>query len=396
MNLQRLLLPTLMALTLTACSDGGGGDDNAPPVGKDAAVVATRAPDFSSGAISLVDATAPFAARNNLAPTISDILVRSGGDHYFVIERFQADRIKRYSAANPDTPVYTYSTQDAGDSASSNPADLVIASPTKAYLLRYGSGKLWIVNPSAATEAGFKLGEIDLSAYDADGVPEMSAGLIHNGRLYVAMQRLESFASVKNGYVAVIDIATDQEVTTGAGTATLKGIELPVRDPIALGTDPADGSILLLADGGFDGNFTEVYEGGIVRINPADHRTTLLLDDGDDANHPYGQFADLAMVTAGRGYFVGSTGFFGAQTLYRYDPAGGAPVAVTGFSDRQLGAIAVAPSGQLWVSLTADDAPGLAVLDFAGGIETVASVRVDTVLTPLNIDFVTLPPTTTP
>lgn len=388
MKLQRLL-PALLVLTLAACDNGGGND---APVGKDAAVIATRAPDFSSGAVSLAELVAPFAAQNSLNGTTSDIAVRSGGDHYFLIERFMSNRIKRYSAASPTTLVYSYSTQDAGDTVDSNPYDLLTVSPTKAYLLRYGSGKLWIVNPSATTEANFKIGEIDLSAYDADGVPEMSAGLIRNGRLYVAMQRLENFASVKNGYVAVIDVATNQEITTGAGTAPLKGVELPVRNPINLVADPGSNDLLVVADGGFQ-NFAPVYEGGILRLNTGTFATTLLLDDGTEADHPRGQITGLALASATRGYFVGSTGFGNNQTLYRFNPTtAAAPVAVAGLANVGISTVAIAPDGNLWVGRTEDSAPGVNVLGFAGGTETIVKDRIDTVLTPLNIDFVVVPP----
>jgi len=396
MTSHRHLLPALIALLLTACSDDGGGDNdiNPGPTSRSVAVVAARAPDYSSGAISLVDTAAPFAARNNLAPTLSDIVVRSGGDHYFVIERFQADRVKRYAAANPDTPVYSYSTMDAGDSQSSNPYDLLIASATKAYLLRYGSGKLWIVNPSAATEAAFKIGEIDLSAYDVDGVPEMGAGLIKNGRLYIALQRLENFASVKYSYVAVFDVASDQEVTTGGGSDGLKGIELPVRGVSRLVSNPADGSVLAIGDGGYDGNFNPLYEGGVVRIN-ADFSTVLVVDDGSADDHPRGQIVEMTVASGSRGYFIGSTGFFGSQTLYRFDPSGATPpVAVSGYADLRLGPASVDGSGRLWLGLTADAAPGLAVLDFANGAETVVTPRIDTNLTPMNIDFLSIPAAT--
>ena len=223
----RFALALLPAVLLAACSDNDNGGDDVEF--SDAAVIATRTAIYDAGAVALVSAEASYTAQNKLiANKLSDIVVRSGGDHYFLIER-GIGRISRYEGENPASAVYTYSTQLAGEAAGSNPATLVIVNDTKAYLLRYGSGKLWIVNPSASSEAAFKTGEIDLSHYDVDGVPEMISGLIKDGKLYVAMQRLESFAAIKNSYVAVIDTSTDQEVTTGSAAATLKGIELPLR-----------------------------------------------------------------------------------------------------------------------------------------------------------------------
>ncbi len=393
MTYRKLLLPLLLPLTLTACSDNNNGPDI---TFKDVGVVATRAPNFSSGAISLIDQKAPFTAQNNLAATTSDIAVRSGGDHYFLIERFGSNQIKRFEATNPNAPLRTFSTEDANETAQSNPYDIIIASPTKAYVLRYGSGKLWVVDPSATTEAAFKTGEIDLSGYDVDGAPDMSAGLIKDGKLYVAMQRLESFAAVKSGYVAVIDIATDEEITTGAAAAPLKGIELPVRNPGRLVSDPASGKIYVAGDGGYDGSFTALYEGGIASIDPAsNYATTLLLDDGTAGNAPYGQIVGFTAVTGDRGYFVGSTGFGNNQTLYRYNlSVNGTAVAVDGLQDVGLGSLAVDAEGQLWVGRTEASAPGITILGFANGAETVVEALIDTELVPMGIDFVTVEETT--
>lgn len=385
MKLQRLL-PALLVLTLTACDNGGGGNDAL--IGADAAVIATRAPDYGSGAVSIAELGAPFAVQNNLNGTTSDIAVRSGGDHYFLIERFGSNRIKRFSASAPTTQVYSYSTQDAGDTTDSNPYDVIVVSPTKAYVLRYGSGKLWVVNPSATSEAGFKINEIDLSMYDADGVPEMSAALLSNGRLYVAMQRLETFSSVKNGYVAVIDVATDTEIRTGAADATLKGIELPLRNPTGLVAEPGSNNILVVADGGFD-NFSPVYEGGIARINTTSFATTILVDDGNDESHPRGQILSLTLASATRGYFHAGSAFTDNQTLYRFNPStNDEPVAVTGVQNVAIGTIAVAPDGNLWLTRTEAAAPGITVLGFAGGTETTVKDRINTVLIPMNFDFI--------
>jgi hypothetical protein len=381
-----LLLPTLL---LAACGGNGGGhDDGDGSVATNVAVVATRADDYSSGAISLVDTAAPYTTQNQLNATSSDIVVRADGDHYFVLRR-STGQIVRYEAATPTAPTYTYSTNDSGESGS-NPYDLIVASPTKAYLLRYGSSTIWIVDPSATSEANFKTGEIDLSAYDADGVPEMSAGLIKDGRLYVAMQRLQTFAATQSGYVAVIDTSTDEEIDTGRGSGGLKGIELPVNDPVRLASLPDSDDILVLADGGFV-NFATQYNGGVVRIAGDDDAPTLLLDDGDAETHPYGTLLDMAIVTEHRAYLIGSTGYTDtSNSLYRFDPDSDAtvtPTAIADFANLDLGALAVDADGQLWIGRTAKSTPGLTVLGFSNGSETVNQALIDTVLAPINIDF---------
>jgi hypothetical protein len=388
MNIKTYLLIPL-ALTAAACSNDNSS--NGTPV-TNAAVVAGAAPDFSSGAVSLAQTTSPYTAQNNLDATISDIAVRADGDHFFLIRRSGTNQILRYEGATPTKATYTYSTNDTADE-DSNPYDIVVASPTKAYLIRYGSGKLWIVNPSATTEATFKTGEIDLSQYDADGIPEMSAGLIKNGKLYVAMQRLQNFAATQPGYVAVIDTTTDQEISTGAGDAPLKGIKLSVNDPFRLVSIPGNDLVMAAADGGYDGSFTQQYNGGLVSINPDNKYTTAtIVDDGDSTTHPYGFLSDMDLAASDRGYFTAGGGFGSPQTLYRFNPAGGTPVAVNGFQSQSLGPISVEPaSGNLWVGQTSSSAPGLTVIGFQNGAETVLKPLIDTVLNPLNIDFLSLP-----
>ncbi|WP_428310978.1 hypothetical protein [Hydrocarboniphaga sp.] len=377
-----LLLP---ALLLAAC---GGSSFNDDADATDAAVIATRAPDYSAGAVSLVGVDTPYAAQTNVSTsTTSDTFVRSGGDHFFVIKRFGSDQVLRYEARTPSTPTWTYSTQDASDGSNdSNPSDLIIASPTKAYLLRYGSGKLWIVNPSATSEANFKTGEIDLSSYDGDGIPEMTAGLIKDGKLYVLLQRLTNFDATQVGSVVVIDVASN---------AVQRSIDLPVYNPGSLAALPASNKILVIAAGSYGSypDYVTQYNGGLVSLDTSSNTASLVLDDGDGSTHAYGQFLDLAVVASDRAYFIGSTGFGADQTLYRINPSVTpiAPVIVSGFSTKALGSLAVDPAGKLWVGRTDDDAPGVSILGYSGGSETVAAALVDTVLTPINIDFVSVP-----
>jgi hypothetical protein len=158
-------------------------------------VVATVAADYSSGATSVIDvdpAGGPRAVENDLAPTISDILVAAYGSAFYRLERFMRDNVTKFDISAPATPVYQYSVLDDGDTASANPHAMIFLNDQKAYLLLYGKTKAWIVNPNAANEAEFKIGELDLSAYgDADGIPEMDNGIIVDGILYITVQRLD-------------------------------------------------------------------------------------------------------------------------------------------------------------------------------------------------------------
>ena len=65
------------------------------------------------------------------------------------------------------------------------------------------------------------------------------------------------------------------------------------------------------------------YTGGIVRINPETYQTTLIIDDGDEADHPYGNISGMVVVSPTKGYFAGYAGW-GDNSLYSFNPSTGA------------------------------------------------------------------------
>ena len=293
------------------------------------AVSNNAAADYSSGAHSVISVDpvgGPREVQNDLQPTISDLGLSSFGRHFYVIERFFGDNVAKYDIAEPATPIWQYSTMDENDAvASSNPHSLVFVSPAKAYLLRHNDSKGWIVNPGADTQAGFKTGVLDLSAYnDQDEFgPEMTSGVVVGDRLFVVMQRLNQNDSWKpnTGYVAVYDTATDTEIDTGKG-GDLKGVPLPVKSPGAIEYSPDTGLIYVQGVGRYEGFGPAEFTGGIATIDPATYDTALLVDDGDADNHPYGNISGMTILSAQKGYFVGYAGW-GDKTLYEFNPATG-------------------------------------------------------------------------
>lgn len=112
------------------------------------------------------------------------------------------------------------------------PRDIAIVSPSLAYVSRANSPHLYRVNP----QTGVGSDVIDLSIFGgADSNPDMERMIVHEGRLYVQLRRLEaeeSFtdgvgAALPNGAIAVIDIATETIID-----ANPTGSVLP--DPIEL------------------------------------------------------------------------------------------------------------------------------------------------------------------
>jgi hypothetical protein len=297
------------------------------------AIVATAAADYSSGAHSIISVDpvgGPRSVQNNLLPTISDIMVVAYQNHFYRLERFQADNIAKFDIAAPDTPVYQYSLMDSAETGTGNPHGMIFLNENKAYILRYGKTKAWIVNPSAASEADFKIGELDLSAYaDSDGIPEMDSGVIVDDVLYITLQRLDrnnGYVPSNTSYVALFDTATDTEIDTGiANNDGVKGIPLPTKNTGAIQYLAANDTIYIQCTGDMGSSWSgrdPEYSGGIVTIDPSSHKAALLLDDGDDANHPYGNISGLAVVSADKGYFVAYAGW-GDNTLYSFSPNSG-------------------------------------------------------------------------
>lgn len=368
----------ITAFTLAACSQ----DDtiNASLTINSKAVVATVAADYSSGAHSIIgkDDNGNRVALNDLVATSSDITVAGYGSNFYRIERaFAGNNITKFASSDPQAPLWQYSTNDPASAVASDPHDIVFASETKAYVMRYGSDKVWIVNPSAETEADFKMGELDLSAYaDADGVPEMDSGVIVDGKLYITLQRLNNFAVSQTAYLAIFDVSTDVEIDANIAGDFVKGIPLLTRNPTTIIYEPIADVIYVQGSGSF---FPVEYTGGIERIDLTDLTSTLILNDGDSVTHPYGLITGLAAISDTTLYFVGYADF-ADNTLYKLDLST-AQISATGVPflvNAQISDLAVDSLGLLWVGDAANATVRI--------IDTLTDTEVDALSTSLNPD----------
>lgn len=374
MSMQRHITVLAAAtLALTACDGNGGGGGGGPaPGGENRVVVGTVAADFSGSDVQIVDVDNDYAVTGSLIPRDrSDYTLDRYGEYFYPIGRFGIDTVSKYHIEDPSNEIYEYSTLDDPEDPSSNPYRLVFASETKAYLIRYGADKIWIVDPSAETEAAFKLGELDLSAYDdGDGTPEATDGVIVDGRLFVTLPRLVDFSPAAEGvaaYVAVFDTETDTEIDTDPADdpTNRKGIELITRHPAGIVYEP-DAGLLVQSAGDVYGSFNgrpPGYDGGITRIDLDDYMQRLIVDDGDAADAPYGYLTGLAVVDGGNGYFLGYGGYQNVS-LYHFDPATGeVSGAVAGFEGIDITTLEAAPDGTLWVGIGDAANPRIEVLD---------------------------------
>ncbi len=346
------------------------------------AIVVTVASDWSSGAHSVIDVEpegGPRGVQNSLLATISDISVDAFGDCFYRIEKFGAassHNVTKFAIDAPDTVIWQYSTE--GSESGSNPIDLVFVNATKAYLLRYGSTIAWIINPSTTSEAGFKTGELDLSAYaDSDGIPEMTGGVIAGGKLFILFQRLDrndrnnSWSPTNDTLVGVFDTASDTEIAQ---------ITVPVENPQTIQYLAANSTIYVAGAGSY--GFAPF--GGIATIDPSAYTSSLLI-----GGQPYGGISGVAAVSATKGYFIGY-GSWQNNTLYSFDPSAGTPTptAVTGFGGVNLGGmqngVYVDQNNMLWICNQGDSQ-----VDILDTTTDTVDESIDTVFNPVAVVFVT-------
>src|SRR5262249_28210686 len=202
------------------------------------------ATDFETGRLATLALRAPRRVQYPDSPIHDDAVIRASGGRLFVVNRFLGDNIQLLD------PAHGFRTQfQCSTGPGSNPNDIVVTAPDKAYVTRYGRPELWIVDPGAPPSCdGFHRGTIDLSSFaDGGGLPEMSQTAVVGGRLFVSVQRLDrrrGFAPTGPSQLVVIDVATDTVIT---------GIELhganAFGDASGIAHEPETGRLVLATPG---------------------------------------------------------------------------------------------------------------------------------------------------
>jgi len=246
---------TLCGTAAVALVAAGIGTSAAPASAATAVVVST---DFSSAYYSGMNLASPFTPDVDVDATCSDSAVRVHGDRIYLVGRFGCDFVQVVDAAT----LATLDQWSVGNGT--NPQDIEVFTPTKAYVSLYERNFLRIVNP----QNGADLGSIDLSAFaDADGLPETAEMALVGDRLFVALQRLSrpAFSPSNPSYVVVIDCNTDQIVDVNPGAPGVQPIVLTGRNPISeLVLDPVRHKLYIAEVGAFG-----VNDGGVEFVNPS-------------------------------------------------------------------------------------------------------------------------------
>src|SRR3972149_7297122 len=105
---------------------------------------------------------------------------------------------------------FEFSVNDSNYAFGTNPQDIELASATKAYISLLATNYILVVNP----QTGQEIKKIDISAYadSPDGIPEAAGMTIVGNRLFVALQKLNTWSCYNptdTGKILVIDTVND-------------------------------------------------------------------------------------------------------------------------------------------------------------------------------------------
>lgn len=341
---------------------------------RETAIVSSASCDFGTGGLAELSVEDLGVLQHRIGTVDADSVIRVLDDRVFVMNRFDGSSVQEIDR---DGSLGTLWRCSVG--AGSNPHDLVVVAPNKAYVSRYDATAIAIVDPSVGPScAGFVTGSIDLSASaDADGIPEMDQMLLVGNRLFVAVQRLDRddlFRPATNGALVVIDTTTDQIVDT---------IELAISNPFAetkgLLYDARRDRILV---GGPGTLFSDLDDGGIEAVDATGLVSLGVLLDGEELG---GDLMDFVMLGSERGYAIVADESFVARVVEIDLQSGviGAPLVT---SSQNLSDVEATADGKLWVVDRDCFDPGLRV--FAVGTHTELTTEpIYPGLTPFNIDF---------
>jgi hypothetical protein len=272
--------------------------------------IAVIASDFSSGFLSTMEAEPNWDTEINVASTHSDARLRVRQRLIYVVNRFLADNIHCF---DPDNGYDTVCQETMG--SGSNPSDIIFCSDDKAFVPRYDSAWLYVVNPQDCTVIdSIFLGDLA----DGDGLPEMDYGIEVDGRVFVNIQRLDRdnfYIPTPPSYLAVIDCETETLLDADPNEPGVQGIELLGTNPYTrLQRDPTDGNLLVGTVGGYG-----ILDGGIERVDPASLVSAGWMIREEELG---GDILAFRVVDAQHGYAVISDANFNA-CLVAFDPSSG-------------------------------------------------------------------------
>ncbi len=215
------LIPAALLL-MTGCG-GGGSSSSSGPTGDTGDIVISTIIDNNTGFMSLIDGSKSSMTNDNGLEVTASKGVYTYKGNVYVTGALTDNKIAKYSV-NSDNSLKLVKEFSINDSGNSIPTTFIFVNENKAYLPLAGSGELLDINLQDFTVRD----RIDLSDYAMDGNttlhsaggtdtnPEPSAGVIRDGKLFLALGQVNFLGHTEGAFlcrgkasVLVIDIATN-------------------------------------------------------------------------------------------------------------------------------------------------------------------------------------------
>lgn len=330
--------------------------------------------DYSTGSSSVIYLDGSYTNDNNVASIHSDALSRWYNGLVYVVNRENGDNIQILDPSSGFSTIRQFSTGNG-----SNPKDIAFYNGRKAYITRYETNDLWIVDPSTGTHTG----TVDLSSFaDGDGLCEMDQMFIKGDILFITIQRLDRnnyWLPVGDSYVAVLDCSADTLVDTDRATPGRQSILLTGADPFSgLRYDHATNRLYVACIGTWG-----VQDAGVVSIDPFTLQSEGFIFSETAAG---GDINTAVILSPTKGYAIVTNASWhtdlvtfnpttGVKTSTLYSPGG-----------YVLNDIELSPHGELFVADQTATNPGIWIYATAND-SLLTPGPIDTGLPPFDITF---------
>ena len=224
----------ILSFGTIALLSGCGSDNDSPTsvtVTKDNDMVYSVRVDDTTGFLNLANLTTQSSLNNSNGMEIGPARgVFTYKDYVYTTGSQQNDKLTKYSYT--DNKLTQIKEVSVGEN--SMPTNITFVSDTKAYVSLGNSGELLVINPSDMTITK----RINLSEYamgENDTNPEISDGIIRDGKFYVGLAQIDSFQTYKcygQASILIIDIETDAVLKHITDDRTCTAGSL---DPFAIG-----------------------------------------------------------------------------------------------------------------------------------------------------------------
>jgi hypothetical protein len=330
--------------------------------------------DYTTGSASVISLENGYPVDIGVSPVHSDAVARWYEGLVYVINRTGADNIQVLDPADDFSTISQHSTGNG-----TNPKDIAIVSPHKAFVSRYDSNELLIMNPAT----GEHIGTVDLSQFaDSDGLCEMDHMLLKFDILFVSIQRIDRdnwWSPVGDSYIAVIDAAADSLVDVDPGTPGKQAIPLSAPNPFTDLKFDHMGAMILVGCAGFWG----MADGGIEIIDPFTYTNGGFMITEAAAG---GDINEFEILSEEKGHMIVATPSF-TTSLVPFDPSTGT-VGTPLYTPPGwvLNDIEISPDGKLFVADQTATEPGVWIWDASADTLITTSPK-STGLPPFQICF---------